>query len=181
MKYNFGKTPKIAKSKGKGIFKSDGNAILLMFVGVLLAITLLTTVADTQHSATTKLSVSNTTQIIATNGTHNLEGKVVTGFSAFNATNGTAGVTGPVIGAGNYSIKTGIVNGNPQAQLVVAASPDVEGYAWNVSYTYEPLGYVEGTGGTLLTLVILFGSLGVLVFIIVILYSKSSFKNLIRR
>jgi len=163
-------------SGGKGILKTDGKAIIISFLAAIIAVVIIGAIANTETFASTKLNVDNQSQITGT-GVTDLEGKVATGFSAFNATNN---ITVPTT---NYSIGTGVTDGLPTAQIDTAnAGVNFSGYLWNVTYDYEPLGYVsDGASRTILALVVLFGALAILVTVVVILIKNGTLGNLMGR
>lgn len=150
--------------------KSDTKVIFSIFVGAIIAATLIVAIADQVTTSTSTFRVDNTTVTVpAVNTTLDLLGRgLVTRLSVLNATNGTA------LDNINFVLQTGTgTDGLNSVQLTLNDSAsEFVGFTVNVSYTYEPSGYVSDTGGRAVTLLItLFAALAILIFVIVSLFS----------
>lgn len=142
------------------------GSILVVFVGVIVALALFNGGIVANVSTTT-----NTLSFDSANGQgtltpndvfQDLSGKSVSSFVAINAT------SGDTIEAGNYTILNNqVVDGVLTARI--NATTDYDGVIpWNVSYTYEPVGYINSAGGrSLANLIIVFAALAIGVFALI--------------
>ncbi len=156
----------------------DVKVFFAVFIGVILAVALLVPAADTIFTSTNTFNVTNETVTAPTlNQNLTLTGRSVFGtVSVFNNTNNN----GSVVPSSNFTIQTGLVNGLSRV-VYTNLDADWNGVSVNVSYDFVPEGNVPGAGGTLLTLVVLFGSLGVLIFVVVKVMREGSMKNFMER
>ena len=157
---------------------TDVKVFFGIFIGVILAVVLLGSAADTVFNSTNTFNQSNLSVTApAINGTLTLTGRsLVSGTTPIirNATNSELQSLG-------MDVTDGVINGVRTVFLQVndTAFPS-NGTAVNVTYLFVPDGFVPGTGGTLLTLVVLFGSLGVLIFVVVKVIREGSMKNFLK-
>lgn len=159
----------------------DLGAVLLIFMGAILGIVLLGSLADSENKATSTITITNDTVTLPSSvgGTSELTGR------DHISTTAIVNSTGSDI-SGNVTISDGLGSDGTKTVILTLDgltidSIEINGTSANVSYVANPDGYVSGAGGTFLTLVILFGALGVLVFVIVILLKRGSLDFLIRR
>lgn len=161
-------------------FKSDGKAIFTMFLGAIIAATLIVGIADQVFNQTTRLDVTllnvtapavnvsldvigrdNVQVITIANGTD--LGDEIQNLGAFLTT--------------NISSTTGLLS----VQLFLNDSvSDYAGTILTLNYTANPDGYVSDVGGRAITkLITLFSALAILIFIIVILFQQETLSKLI--
>lgn len=159
----------------------DGNlvAILLGFIGVIIAVTFLISIANQVNLETNTFEVINGTVVApsAINGTTDLTGReLVTQIEVYNATNFTDPTNGVFLRTGTGT------NGLRSVQLFVNETGEPYlGFNINVTYTYNPDGFLsDGVTRNIANLIPLFAALAALVFIIVIFISKGSMGELIR-
>ncbi len=159
-------------------FKMDGKALLIVFIGAIIAVTFLQTIGDSVFAQTNTASVTNVTVTApAINATLDLTGRTLIG-------------TGTVVNASNESspnngliIQTGIgTTGLQSVQLTVNdTAGSYDGITVNVSYSFEPDGYLQETSTRAVALlVVLFAALAILIFVIVILIRDGSLGKLMR-
>ncbi len=159
-------------------FKMDGKAILIVFIGAIIAVTFLQTIGDSVFAQTNTATVTNVTVTApAINATLDLTGRTLIGTGTIvNITNESSTSNGLII-------QTGIgTSGLESVQLTLndTASGFV-GTLVNVSYNYEPDGYLqESSTRSVALLIIIFGALGILIFVIIVLIKEGSLGKLIR-
>lgn len=140
--------------------------ILVIFLTVIVGLVLFGASVQNIGQSTT-LARQNTSSgsaalVIGTPGvSQNLEGKFVD-TSTFLAINQTNGAT---IASGNYTILNNrIVNGELRAVINASGERAVAGQQWNVSYTFQPVGYIPDAGGrSIAGLIAIFMALGIMV------------------
>jgi len=158
-------------------FKTDGKTIFTIFVGAIIAATLIVAIADQVNLTTSTFRVDNVTVTApAVNATLDLTGRElisrlgITNESQPNLTN-------------QLTLQTGTgTTGLRSVQLTINdTSSNYAGVSVNVSYTYNPDGYVSDPGGRSITLLItLFAALAILIFVIVVLF-QGTLKAIIER
>ncbi|KKN69652.1 hypothetical protein LCGC14_0439550 [marine sediment metagenome] len=157
-------------------FKGDGGMIFLMFFGLILVATLIIPIADQVFVETNTFTNTNETVTIpAVNETLDLGGRtLLTSVSVVNSTG---------FEVDGMFLQTGFTNGGLRSvQLTINQTASAEaGNSGNVSYTYEPDGYVSGGTASITLLIVLFAALAGLVFVVVALFGNDSFKKLIGR
>ena len=165
------------------ILKGDGKAIFMVFVGTIIAIVFLASIADSVFNQSTTFTATNTTITagginvsVAILGRQLVDGNVPV---TLNATN-TSALT--LVGEG-VIVATKTVNGVRTVALTVNDS----GVAWvglpiNVTYAYQPDGYLgSSTDRAIVGLVVLFGALGAMVFVVVVFMTNGSLGRLMGR
>jgi len=166
------------------ILKMDGKAILIIFIGTIIAITFLSTYSDSIFSQTNTISFANSTQIApASNTSVDITGRTLLGVGDVrNATN-SSGID--LTGSGGVFLRTALssTTGLSTVQLVVNDTGIAfAGEPINMTYNAEPDGYLPlASSRTIISLVILFGALAILVFTIVVLIQRGSWKRFIGR
>ncbi len=160
------------------IFKGDGKAILVVFIGAIIAAVLLASVANQVVGVTTTVAAINSSFTLcnSVNCTTDLTGRQLVSGATITVTNGT--VTTRILirdGADSGGLRTvqALVNDTAFAELY-------GGDLINVTYTYEPDGFVGGSTGTITTLITLFGAFAALIFVIVVFIKDGSMGRLIR-
>ncbi len=162
-------------------FKSDGKAILIVTIGALIAIAFLATIADSIFEQTNTITFTNVTVTgAAVNTTLDLTGRqILTTVHIYNSSN----FTESLVNSGG-SLQTGVgSNGLLSVQLLLndTGSP-YAGETINISYTANPDGYLSDTSSRAIALlIVIFGSLGVLIFVIVVFIRDGSMGRLIGR
>ncbi|KKN65806.1 hypothetical protein LCGC14_0477420 [marine sediment metagenome] len=159
-----------------GKFNSDIKVFFMIFIGVILAIALLTPAADTIFTSTNTFNNTNETVTApAINETLTLTGRSLTG-----ATPVVRNSTGISLQNEGVFVTDGLINGVQTVFLQVNDSgvPN-NGTSVNVTYFFVPDGFVPGAGGLLLSLVIIFGTLAILVFVVTIVMKEGSMRNFI--
>jgi len=153
--------------------KNGVMTIVGLFVIVLVAVVLMQATSDQTVNATT-LRTYNTTAgdaaitVEPLGSLINLEGKAVTNFVAINASNGAVSGGDLAISTGNFTLKDRQnINGELTATLnasgAIAAPKNVSG-PWNVTFTYQPLGFVtESSGRSIVSLLLIMMALGLLI------------------
>lgn len=160
-------------------FTGDGKAIFMVFVGAIIVAVFLGSIGDSIFSQTNTISLENSTVTgPAVNGTLDLTGRALVGAAVItNATDGALAngtfietVTSATTGLRTVQLginDTGIANA---AQSL------------NVSYTYEPDGYVSTSGGRgIVRLILIIGSLALVIFVIVVFIKDGSLGKLMGR
>jgi hypothetical protein len=144
--------------------------LLITFITVLVGLVLFTTVSQTVGQSTTlgnqNTSAGSDALVIGTPGVEqNLAGKFVD-TATFLAINQTTGAT---IGAANYSIRNNVlVNGELTAVINASGTAAVESPNWNVSYTFQPVGFISDPGSRAVTsLIAIFMALAIMVVALV--------------
>lgn len=163
------------------ISEGDFKAIMIVFIGSIIAATLIVSIADqTNLETNTFVNQNQTVTAGAVNATVDTIGRELIGTgSTKNATNAT-GLD--QIGLGVF-LQTGTgTNGLRTVQLVVNDTGSAfAGESINVSYTYNPDGYISSAGARSITnLIVLFAALAALVFVIVSFMKDGSMGRLIR-
>ena len=154
-------------------FNMDVKVFFMIFIGVIFAIALLVPAADTIFNSTNTFNNTNETVTApAINETLTLTGRSLTG-----ATPVVRNSTGTSLQNEGVFVTDGLING---VRTVFLSTNDTgsgnAGNDVNVTYFFIPDGFVPGAGGTILGLVVLFGSLAVLVFVVVRVMKDGSMK-----
>lgn len=161
------------------MLKSDGKMVFMIFIGAIITIVFLGVVADqvslqTNTQTLTNLSASvpatanttfatqipgrqNTTVIVAINGT----GTFTNNFTV-NLTDGS----------GNLGIFLFTTD--------AAVTEVINGSTVNLTYTFQPFGYLQDSGArSVALLVVLFGALAIVVFVIVVMFKFGSIGEMV--
>ncbi len=158
-------------------FKMDLKSFFVIFIGVIIAVVFLQSIANTAFAQTTAGNVTNNTITAPNNGSSiSLTGREVTGTpQAFNATDGA------VVPSTNFTLATGLVDGIATVQYTNLDSV-WNGVSVNVTYNFNPDGFVsEATTRSVILLIIIFGALAILVFVISILFKFSSLGEMVNK
>jgi len=139
-----------------------------MFLGIIVALSLLPAIAENHNTLTTTRTASNVTYTSpALNGVIDLEGQELIGTALVtNATGGTL-ITSNVTVDEGVSATTGLKT----VQLTVTGdtfgTDDLTAVSLNVSYTYGPEGYADSQGARgMAGLIVLFAGLGLMGFVV---------------
>lgn len=165
--------------------KSVGMFIILV-IGILVGLVFLQATSNSVAEQSTIIYKVNQTITFPTNTTYvTLLGKAVSPSAssanvvAINATGGE------VIATANYTISN-YYNNNGALEARLYGRPTVSssvyaGLPVNVSYAYESANYVTDSGSkTVIGLIVLFGALGILGFVIHYLFKSEDMQNILR-
>ncbi len=163
-----------------GSLKLDGKAIFGIFISAILGVVLLVAIADQVVLNTNTATVTNGTLTApAINGTLDITGReLITAIEIYNGTNSTQ----TLIGLGGALRTASVSGGLLSVQFTLNDSAaSYSGKPVNVTYTYNPDGYITDASARSITiLIILFGALGILIVVLVFLF-RGSFGELIKR
>lgn len=161
-------------------FDGDGKAVFAFFVGAIIAIVFLASIADsvfTQTTTGTEANLSVTVPAInvttAVNGRDLLDTTTVVISNATNISLVTHGL----------NLSDGLVGGVKTVTLTVndSAGDNLVGTTVNLTYDYNPDGYIADSGGRSIALLItIFGALAILVFGIVVFVKDGTLGRLLR-
>lgn len=163
--------------------KGDGKAIFTIFVGAIIAIVFLASVADSIFIQTNTVSASNSTftapavnESVAILGRELVDGTTPVTLNASNS-------TGTDLQNSGVFVDTRIINGVRTVALNINqtginfASTDI-----NVTYEYDPQGYISIAGGRSVALLItIISALALLIFAVVVFIKDGSLGALIGR
>ena len=138
------------------------GVLLIAFVGIIIGIALFQVVSQTVGDATNTYDMANQS-VSSVNATYSLTGQSVSSVVVYNTT-GDA-----IVSSGNYTIANNqVVDGTLTARITVEADAIYQGGDWEVSYTYEPDGYIDSAGGRGVALLIpIFAALAIAVLALV--------------
>lgn len=162
-----------------GNFQSDGSAILKVFIGAIIAIAFMAIIANSIFNQTNTLSQKNVTVTIPTAGeTTDLGGRTL--ITSINVLNATDNLT---ISATNVSLQSGTSSTTGlQTVQILNNNASFNGVTARIAYSYEPDGYLNNSGARSITLLILiFGSIAIMVFVIVVFIKDGSLGKLMGR
>jgi len=166
-------------------FKSDGMAILLVFVGAIIAITMILPIANQvilNTNDTTRYNNETVACPSSANGTTCAEGRsLITILNISDA----QGLVDSAYTAENYTLYTRRCSGVLSVVLFANDSGFTNcsgsGGFVNISYIGVPKGYVGNASRSIVLLVILFSALAVLVYTIVTLIKRGSLGGILSR
>ena len=159
-------------------FQGDGRAIFKVFIGAIFALALIAVIANSiSTQTTTDAAINVTVTAPEINETLDLTGRtLILGGDIINATNNTLTSLGMIL-------QTGVgTSGLQSVQLILNdTAVGFNGTSVNVSYTYQPDGYLDNSGARSIAFVtLIFSALAIMVFVIVIFIKDGSLGNLIR-
>jgi len=138
--------------------------IMGVFIIALVGVVLFQITAQETSKSTDTLYNANTTYTLGADSVAiNLDGKAVVGDAVVtNATSGT------VVTSDNYTLADNqVVNGVLTATIAPTASSDYSEMDVNITYTYQPEGYiVDGGGRAIADLIPLFFILGIVILLL---------------
>lgn len=165
--------------KGIGLF-------VILVIAILVGITFLVATADTATSQTTLNTAKNVTVTFPTNTTYiTLSGKAVSPSDSSANVVATNATGGEIIATGNYTLSN-YYNNNGALEARLYGRPTIAnslyaGKSVNLTYTYESTNYVgDNTSRTLITLIVLFGAIGILAVVIVYLWRSDDLQHLMK-
>ncbi len=150
---------------------SAGRAILVMFIGAIVATVFLGSIATTIVGDTSTITRANTTLVIpVVNTTTSLDGREIVGsMIVINLTGADVSTTFDTTDKLVNGLLTVAITSNDTS--VDRTSP---GTNINVSYTANPDGFVGATARGVTLLILIFAALAILIFVIVILFDRNS-------
>ncbi len=162
-------------------FTLDGKMIFTIFVGTIIAATLIATISDSIFTQTNTIAVTNNTvTAAAVNTTLDVSGReLLTTIEIYNATN----VTDTLVGLGG-SLQTGTgTSGLLSVQLILNDTASAfAGESVNISYTANPDGFLsDGGARSIANLILIFAALAILVFTVVVIFQNENFRRLLNR
>lgn len=162
--------------------KGDLMTFIVLFVGAIIAIVMLSASADQVSLQTSTIIITNSTVTgPAVNSTLDLTGReLLTTVEIYNATN----VSQSLRGVGGVALQSGSTSGGVlTVQLLINdTSSNFASQSINISYTANPNGFLPTAADrSIMNLVIIFGALAALVFVIVMLFQSESMKELLKR
>lgn len=162
-----------------GSLQGDGSAILKVFIGAIIALTFIISIADSTFDQTNTLEQVNTTVTIpAINATTDLGGRtLIIANNVLNATDNATITTG-------VSLQTGVgTNGLQTVQITTNdTATGFVGTTARISYTYQPDGYLSNGGARSITgLIIIFSAVAIFVFVVVVFIKNGSLGKLMGR
>ncbi len=153
--------------------------ILMIFVGLIIAIVFLQSISNSVFNQTNTFTSDNETFTVgAINVSVSTTGRDLVGT-------GTVDNFSVVSGKGNFTgliISDGLVNGTKTVILTANdTATNFVGNEVNVSYTYNPEGYLTSSSDrSIANLIVIFGTLAALVFVIVMLAKNGMFEEIMR-
>lgn len=117
------------------------GTIVILAVTIILGAVFANSIADSQSTLTTTVTIANQTISGSNSTTTNLDGQAISDVVVYN---GTA-----LVPSTNYTVSDlQSVNGQYRATFTPNSAPahDFEGYNWNISGTLEPIGYNQDAG-----------------------------------
>ena len=162
----------MAKTENMGFI----GIILMAFISIIVALALFNGGITSNVAGTTTLgtTVNDTVTSAASGSAISLDGKYV---SDLIATNISSGATIP---STNYTIQNNqVVNGVLTARLLSNDGTEYPGQSWNVSYTYQPEGYITSSGGRSIASIIIVLTALAIASIGLILVGKSKIQEIV--
>lgn len=161
------------------MLKSDGKMIFMIFVGAIITIVFMNVIADSIFTQTNIATVTNKTfTTAAVDSSVTLVGRQnISTITIINATNNT------LDWSANFTVDTVDSSGNLGIFLVTR---NVTGVGFptesiNVTYSYEPFGYLQDSGSrSVSALILIFGALAIVVFVIVVIFKFGSLNEMMR-
>ena len=164
--------------------QGDGKAIFTVFIGAIIAVVFLASIANSIFTQSTTFTNDNeTVTALGVNTSLTLLGRELAdspSATTWNATNGSDATNQQNNG---ITLSTATVNGIRTVVLTLNdTASDFVGDTINVSYIYEPDGYLErAVDRNIVSLITLFGALGALVFVLVVFIMNGSLGRLMGR
>ncbi len=158
--------------------KSDGKMVFMIFVGAIITVVFLGVIANSIFAQTNTITVTNETQTAAAvNSSITLTGRAnISAITIINATNNTLDWTA------NFTVSSTDDDGDLGIFLFTrdVTGAGFAGESINVSYSYEPFGYLQDSGSRSVTnLIVIFGALAIVIFIVVIIFKFGSIREML--
>ncbi len=160
--------------------RGDGKAVFAFFIGAIITIVFLASISDSVFTQTNTATQVNLSVVVpAINVSTTIAGRELLVLTTVS--NST------FIGLQNegINISTRIINGDQTVTLTPNDTASTLGHIGdtvNVTYTYNPDGYIDNSGGrSIAGLITLFGALAILVFGIVVFIKTGTLGRLMGR
>lgn len=144
--------------------------ILTVFIGILVGVIIFQAVAQNVGDATNTFDVANVS-VSSTNGTTLANIVQFTNARQVSSVVVYNGSDDLIIGSGNYTIYNNqVINGELVSGINVSSDSagGLQTQAWNVSYTAQPQGYIDDSGGrAVAAIIVLLTALGIAVIALV--------------
>ncbi len=158
-------------------FKADGKMIFMIFVGLIITAVFIASIADSVSDQTSLTTLTNGTfTSAAVNSSVTLPGRAnTTTITIVNASNASQDFSA------NFTVDTSDAQGVLGVFLVTR---DVTGVGFpavsiNVSYTYEPSGFLQNSGArNIAALIVIMSALAMVVFVVVMIFKFGSIREL---
>lgn len=157
---------------------TDGMMIMAIFVGAIIAVTFMSPIGDAVFNTRNLVTQTNETRTTAAvNATITLSGRAnTTPVTVVNASDGTDWTA-------NFTVTSTDSVGNLVVFLETTQAASDAGQAAqsaNLTYTYEPQGYLRDSGSRGITaLIVIMSALAIVIFVIVVLWG-GGLKNLLQ-
>jgi len=158
--------------------KGNIGTLIIFFIGVIVALSLLPAIAENQAVLTDTQTASNVTYTMAASGSFiDLNGQeYISGVLVTNSSSGTIIDSNYTIGEG-ISASTGLKTVTLTSDGAYFEDDALDGLSVNVSYVYGPDGYADSSGArSMAKLIILMAGLGILGF--AVFYSLGAMKDI---
>lgn len=142
--------------------KGQMGAIMMVFIGVIVGITLFLTISQTVGTATSTVAVANESIATVVNGT----AQYLTNYVYIESVVIVNETNGVVIGAGNYTITNNVVHDGAEVVQIMPQATNAFKTAWKVSGTAQPQGYVGGAGRSIALIIPILMALAIAVIAI---------------
>ncbi len=153
-----------------GMTTSDGMTILMVFVGVIIAATFIASIGtDIVGITETTDTVNGTFTLCSTvNCTIDITGRELVAGSTSSFTNATGTQSGAIT---RFALTEGFgSSGLTSIQVLLNDTAFDEAYGGvtiNITYSYEPDGFVDGGAGSITTLILIFAALAIVIFTLI--------------
>lgn len=161
---------------------SNGIAIIMIFIGAIIAATLMVPIADQIFDQTNSRTATNVTTVMpaAVNTTVDLEGRNLIGTITL--------VNDTFDDVSQFYIKDERLSSNSGLLTVAVTSNSTSGVGntlgqtVNATYEFKPDGSaVNSTDSSLIRLILIFAALAVLFFVLAMVFGMEAMKNLLDR
>lgn len=156
--------------------KGDGMAIFTIFIGAIIALVFITSFSDNIFTQTnTATAVNSSVTVSAINVSLAVAGREL------NTVTEISNATFIGLQTRGLTLATGIIGGDQTVTLTANDTASaLVGTDVNLSYDYNPDGYIDNAGGRSVTLLILIiSALAIVVFVIVVMFKFGSINNLV--
>lgn len=159
------------------MLKSDGKMVFMIFVGAVITVVFMGVIADQVFLQTNTATATNVTfTAAAVNSSVTLTGRQnISTITVINATNAT------LDWSANFTVDTVDSSSNLGIFLVTRDVTGVgfAGESINVSYDYQPVGYLQDSGArSIAALVVIMSALAIVVFVIVVMFKFGSIRDM---
>ncbi len=160
-------------------FKNDGRMIFAIFIGAIIAVVFMANIADSIFTQTNTATQTNlTVTVSAINVSQAVAGRELIALTSItNETNVSRSLQNE-----GLNLSTRIVNGAQTVALTANDSSGSVGNEVNLTYTYNPDGFIDNAGArSIVTLILIIAGLAIVVFVIVQIFGSEALINITRR